>query len=132
LAGLEKIMTTICSEINSNGLISASNGYMGLLYETGSLTNLFFFVGSGLILVSVVFFFSAVAIPYILDRDANFIEAIITSYKTVSSNPAAMFTWAIAIAVLTAIDVATAFVGLVILFPVLGYATWHSYRALVK
>ena len=47
-------------------------------------------------------------------------------------NPAPMAIWAGAIVALTAVGIATAFIGLAIVFPVLGYATWHSYRALVK
>jgi uncharacterized membrane protein len=91
-----------------------------------------YFVGIGFLLSAVLFVISAVAVPLILDKDADFITAMQTSYRAVARNPAPMAIWAAAIVALTAIGVATAFVGLAIVFPVLGYATWHSYRALVK
>jgi hypothetical protein len=43
-----------------------------------------------------------------------------------------MLAWAGLIVALTAFSVAMAFVGLAVIFPVLGYVSWHSYRALVK
>ena len=51
--------------------------------------------------------------------------------RAVVRNPGAMAVWAAAIVALTAIGIATAFVGLALIFPVLGYATWHSYRSLI-
>ena len=72
------------------------------------------------------------AIPLILDRDTDFISAIRTSYRAVARNPGAMLVWSAAIAALTAVGIATAFVGLAVIFPILGYATWHSYRSLVR
>jgi uncharacterized membrane protein len=55
-----------------------------------------------------------------------------TSARVVTSNPGAMAVWAMSIVALTAVGIATAFVGFAVIFPVLGYATWHSYRDLVK
>ena len=89
------------------------------------------FFGIGFVLASAVFVISAVAIPLILDRDADFITAMQESYRAVVRNPGAMAVWAAAIVALTAIGIATAFVGLALIFPVLGYATWHSYRSLI-
>jgi uncharacterized membrane protein len=100
---------------------SSPNGWIALL----------FFVAVGLLLAAVVFTISAVAIPLIVDKDTDFITAMQTSYRVVMYNPAAMILWAGAIIGLTAIGIATAFVGFVVIFPVLGYATWHSYRALL-
>ena len=79
-----------------------------------------------------MFVVSAVAIPLILDKDADFITAMQKSYRAVTRNPGPMALWALTIAVLTALGIATGFLGFVVLFPVLGYATWHSYRALLK
>jgi len=90
------------------------------------------FIGVGFLLAAVMFVISAVAIPLILDKDADFVTAMQTSARVVASNPGAMAVWAMSIAALTAAGIATAFVGFAIIFPVLGYATWHSYRALVK
>jgi uncharacterized membrane protein len=90
-----------------------------------------YFVGIGFLLAVVLFVVSAVAIPFILDKDADFITAMQTSYRAVTRNPIPMALWATTIVALTALGIATAFVGLAVVFPILGYATWHSYRALV-
>lgn len=106
--------------------------YTSLLSSTDGLITLGIFIGAGFILALVVFVLSAVAIPLILDKDTGFIPAMQTSYQAVMSNKAAMTVWAATIVSLTAIGIATAFIGFAVIFPVLGYATWHSYRAMVK
>lgn len=83
-------------------------------------------------LVTVVFVFSAFAIPLIVDKDSDSISAMQISFRSVKRNPGSMFVWAAIIASLTVIGVATAFVGLAIVFPILGYATWYSYRDVVE
>lgn len=106
--------------------------YTSLFSSAEGWITLSYFVGIGFLLATSVFVISAVAIPAILDKDADFITAMQTSYRAVTSNPGAMAFWAVMIVAMTVIGVMTAFVGLVVLFPILGYATWHSYRSLVK
>jgi uncharacterized membrane protein len=91
-----------------------------------------YFLGVGGLLALAVFVTSAVAIPLILDRDAGPVTAIGVSIRVVAANAAPMALWAGLIVALTAVGIATAFVGLAVLFPLLGYATWHSYRGLVR
>lgn len=117
--------------VTSSTLTPTIDAYKNLLTSADGWFTIVFFAGVGLLLVAVVFIFSAVAIPYILDKDVNFIDAMATSHLAVTKNPAAMLVWAGAIVLLTAVGIATAFIGLAIIFPILGYATWHSYRALV-
>jgi uncharacterized membrane protein len=88
-------------------------------------------VGIGFILAATVFITSAVAVPMIVDRDAGPFAAIATSARAVAENWPAMLVWAGLIVILSAVGIATFFAGFVVLFPVLGYATWHSYRAMV-
>jgi uncharacterized membrane protein len=90
-----------------------------------------FFFGIGFLLAAVVFTISAVSVPMILDRDVGPITAVQTSYRAVRSNLAAMTLWAALIVAVSGIGILTLFVGMILLFPVLGYATWHSYRRLV-
>ncbi len=106
--------------------------YTNLFASSEGLVTLLFFIGIGFLLVSAVFVLSAIAVPLILDKDVDFITAMQTSYYAVSNNKSAMAVWALIIAALTAFGIATAFVGLVIVFPVLGYATWESYKSMVK
>jgi len=115
-----------------NTLTPTLETYTQMLTSPEGWIALSFFVGIGFILATAVFVISAVAIPLILDKDADFIKAMQTSYRAVVNNPLAMAVWALSIVALTVVGIATAFVGLAVIFPVLGYATWHSYRALVK
>jgi len=77
--------------------------------------------------------FAAVVVsaPMLLDRKNDVWIATITSFRAVTRNFAPMVLWALLIAGLTAIGIATAFFGLIIVFPVVGLASWRAYRALV-
>lgn len=90
-----------------------------------------FYAAVGLLLSVIVFTISAVSIPLIIDRDRNFMSAMKRSSEVVVRNPGVMLLWAGIIVVLTFVGVATAFVAFSVIFPILGYATWHSYRELV-
>lgn len=86
----------------------------------------------GGILAATVYSLSAIAIPMLMDRDSDIFTAMMTSARAVGHNLGAMFLWAVLIVGLTAIGFATLMVGLVVLLPLLGHATWHAYRDLVE
>jgi len=67
-------------------------------------------------------------VPMLLDRKVDTITAIISSVRAVFMNPAAMGLWAVLIAALISLGVATVFLGLIIAFPLVGHATWHAYQ----
>ena len=75
---------------------------------------------------------SLLTLPMLIDGKAELIPALITSFRAVFQQPRVMLLWAAIVAGLTFIGMATMFVGLIFIFPLLGYATWHSYRDLVK
>ena len=80
----------------------------------------------------LIFTVSALSLPMIIDGKAEIIPAFLTSLKAIASQPGTMLVWAGLIAALTLMGIATLFIGLIFIFPVLGYATWHSYRDMVK
>lgn len=80
---------------------------------------------------AVVFAATAVSVPLLLDRETDLRSAILTSVRAVGDNPAAMTVWAIVIMVATALSLATAMLGFILVVPVIGHATWHAYRDLV-
>ncbi len=86
-------------------------------------------IGAGL--AFAVFCFSAITIPRLMVRDIDVISAIATSVNAVRTNFWPMLLWAWLIGILTAFGVVTLTVGLIVIFPLLGHATWHSYRDLV-
>jgi uncharacterized membrane protein len=67
----------------------------------------------------------------IVDRRADPVTALLTSLAAVRRNPMALLIWAAVIAGLTGLGFLTGFVGLIVIFPLLGHATWHAYRELV-
>jgi uncharacterized membrane protein len=76
----------------------------------------------------VAFSISVVAFPLLLDRDVGVAAAIGASAKTVLVNPVTTALWGLTIAVLLLIGSLPLFLGLVVVMPVLGHATWHMYR----
>jgi uncharacterized membrane protein len=85
--------------------------------------------GAGLAVV--VFAVSAISAPMLMDRPAGVAAAVFTSARAVQLNPRPMALWAALIAALTALGFATLGVGLIVIFPWIGHATWHAYAELI-
>ena len=102
-----------------------------------------FLTGNGLAMLAVgtlvgaafallLFMISVLALPMLLDREVDFVTAMITSFQYVLAYPLPMLGWAALIAVLTFLALLPYFVGLLVVLPVLGHATWHLYRLLME
>jgi uncharacterized membrane protein len=89
----------------------------------------FLIVGTlvGAFLAFILFCSTVIAIPMLLDREIDIVSAIIASFRTVFENPVPMIAWGLIVAALTALALAPAFLGLLVILPVLGHATWHLY-----
>ncbi len=100
--------------------------------ESGEISDLVVFVGIGSAVGSlfalVIFSATAFSLPMIMDRRVDMITAIISSVNAVIHNKPAMAVWAGIIVLGVMIGFLTAFIGLVVVIPVLGFATWHAYR----
>jgi uncharacterized membrane protein len=94
----------------------------------------FLIVGTaaGAVLAAGAFAISAVSIPMLVDKDITAMEAISVSVRTVIANPGAMVFWAGLIVVFTAMAMVPFFLGLALVIPLVGHATWHAYRDLVR
>lgn len=86
-------------------------------------------IGAGFAIL--VFSLSAVSFPMMVDRGTDFITALITSIQTVKANPPLMIAWGAFIGLALLIGLATIFIGLMVVLPVLGHASWHLYRRIV-
>ena len=87
----------------------------------------------GAVFAAVAFGISAVSIPMLVDKpEMSAIEAIAISVRAVVANPAAMVFWAGLIVVFTAMAMVPFFLGLALVIPLIGHATWHAYRDLVE
>ncbi|NCF23940.1 MAG: DUF2189 domain-containing protein [Gammaproteobacteria bacterium] len=84
--------------------------------------------GVGAIFAAVTFSASAFSLPMIMHRDVDSVTAIVTSVNAVLRNKGAMIVWLSIIVLGLALGVVTAFVGLIVIIPVIGYATWHGYE----
>jgi len=90
------------------------------------------YVSVGGAFAAIVFVISAISIPMLLDRNGDIYTAMATSFLAVTRNIAPMLVWAALIVALTAAGFATALFGLIVIFPILGHATWHAYRDLTQ
>jgi uncharacterized membrane protein len=85
----------------------------------------------GLLFALLAFSISVVSFPLVLDRNVSAPVAIVTSLKAVISNPVVMLAWGLFIAVALVVGSLPFLLGLVIVLPVLGHASWHLYRKVV-
>jgi uncharacterized membrane protein len=86
----------------------------------------------GLVFAVAVLAISVISFPLLLDRDVGVAVAVQTSLRAVLMNPATMGLWGLIVGGLLALGFATLLVGLAIIMPVLGHATWHLYRRVVE
>jgi uncharacterized membrane protein len=87
--------------------------------------------GIGLLFALVAFAISVVSFPLLLDRDTGVDTAIATSLRVVRANPAPMALWGLIVVTGLVLGSIPLFLGLVVVMPVLGHATWHLYRRAV-
>lgn len=94
---------------------------------------LFFAAGNiiGAIIALLVFSISVVSFPMLYDRDVDFVTAMVTSVRLVIANPVTMLVWCAVIGILTGLSLAAAFLGLLVMLPIVGHASWHLYRRAV-
>jgi uncharacterized membrane protein len=85
----------------------------------------------GGLMAAPVFASSVVAMPLLLDRQVNTLQAVLTSWKVVLTHPMPMVLWAFLIMGLSMLGVLSLFLGLIVIVPILGHASWHAYRDLV-
>ncbi|OZA92303.1 MAG: hypothetical protein B7X57_08505 [Erythrobacter sp. 34-65-8] len=74
---------------------------------------------------------TVMSLPMLVDREVDFLTAIIVSLATMRSNGTIMLVWAIVIAATLFVAMVPLFLGLLVALPVLGHATWHLYRRVV-
>ncbi len=84
--------------------------------------------GVGFLFALLVLSISVVSFPMLLDRRVSVATAISTSIKAVRENPVSMLTWGFIVAAGLVLGSIPAFVGLIVVMPVFGHATWHLYR----
>ena len=114
-----------------SGEIPSYKDFMLHVIETDQIDFLLIFFGIGSIFVAFTFAISVVSIPLILDRGYSAIDASLTSAAALATNVNAMIVWASLIALLTLGGLLTLLLGIIVIGPLLGHATWHAYRDLI-
>lgn len=100
-----------------------------VLAQDGWLFELWLALGG--IMAAPLFASSVVSMPLLLDRRVTLLQAVLTSWQTVLVNPIPMALWAAIIMGLTLVGLGSLLLGLVVVIPLLGHASWHAYRDLV-
>jgi uncharacterized membrane protein len=88
-------------------------------------------IGVGFLFAALVLGISVVSFPLLLDHNVGIGTAVATSLRAVAGNPGAMALWGLIVACGLVLGSLPLFVGLVVILPVLGHATWHLYRKVV-
>jgi len=88
--------------------------------------------GIGFLFALLALCISVVAFPMMLDRHASVADAMLTSMRVVAKNPMTMAAWGLIVALLLLAGSIPFFLGLAIVMPLLGHATWHLYRKVVE
>ena len=124
----EMIYTTLFGDAPATSLSS----FVRQVFETPEGRTLTLVgVGAGFLFALLTFSISVVAFPLLVDRDVGAAVAIVTSVRAVLANPITMLAWAAIIATALIVGSLPLFLGLAIVLPVLGHASWHIYRKVV-
>lgn len=86
----------------------------------------------GAALALILFSITVISMPLLMEREVDFITAMITSVKTVIASPAAMLGWGAVVTLAVIAACVPFFLGLLVVLPILGHTTWHVYRMAVR
>jgi uncharacterized membrane protein len=131
-AGWARVSVVLVALFYSGSMPSVATFAQHLVFSEENLEFLaiYFSVGAGFALL--VFALSVVSIPLMMDRGTDTVTAMIASFLALARNFPAMMVWGALIGTLLFAGLATLYLGLAITGPVVGHATWHAYRALVR
>ena len=113
--------------LGPSALMNVTSSYAYLLEPEGLLM-LLVGTGFGAVFAFVLFCLTVVSLPLLLDKELDFVTAMLTSIAVVRRNPGVMLAWGLSIAGLTFLGMLPGLLGLFVVLPVLGHATWHIYR----
>jgi uncharacterized membrane protein len=106
-------------------------GSVTALLDPANLEFIIAYCSVGAIFAGLIFGISVVSIPMILHRQVDAVTAGLTSLRVCFAAPGVMFVWGLLITSLVVIAMLPWFLGLLIVGPLLGHASWHAYRAAV-
>jgi len=90
------------------------------------------YLAVGALFAGLIYGFSVITMPMLLDRPVDAVSAALTSLRLVLTQPGVMLLWGLLITVLVVLAMLPWFVGLTVVAPVIGHASWHAYRAALR
>jgi uncharacterized membrane protein len=132
IAVVWSVLSGVILDTLPHAALSLNGVLWGGFTDAVSKPQLIAYVSSGAVFAIIVFTLSVVAIPLIIDRHATAAEAMWASIRCTFRNLPVMLVWAALIVGLTAIGFLTMLVGMIIVAPLLGHATWHAYKDLIR
>lgn len=127
----ERVATIIFALFYGGQIGGIGNFFSDILFSSDFALVLGVWAVAGAMLASIVFALTVVGIPMVVDRNADIVTAMVTSVKAARANIPAMALWAAIIVTLSLVGWATMMLGLLVIMPLLGHATWCAYRDLV-
>lgn len=112
--------------------LPSTTGVLAALLNPENLDFLITYGVIGAVFAALVFGSSVISIPMILDRDTDAISAAITSFRVVFHNTGVMLLWGLTITALLIMAMLPWGLGLLLIGPLLGHASWHCYKSSVK
>ena len=112
--------------------LPAGENMAALLLSSNNLEFIIAYTAVAAFFGALIFLSSAISIPMILDRQTDAISAALTSFRACLQNPGVMLSWAALVAILTIIAIIPGFLGMLVIAPVLGHASWHAYREITS
>jgi uncharacterized membrane protein len=110
----------------------STTGVLEAVFNPQNFEFLMVYLGVGGVFAALVYGLSVVSIPMILDRDTDAVSAVLTSMRVVFSNPGVMLLWGLLLSAMVLIALWPWALGIIVVGPWLGHASWHAYRGSVE
>ncbi len=111
-----------------NATMTNVSSSLAVFLSPEGLTMLAFGTAVGAVFATLLFSLTVVSLPMLLDREVDFVTAMLTSFALVRENPRVMLGWGALIAVCLFGGMLPGFLGLFVVLPLFGHASWHLYR----
>lgn len=111
-----------------NAVMTNVSSSLAVFLSPQGLAMLAFGTAVGAAFATLLFCLTVVSLPMLLDREVDFVTAMLTSFALVRENPAVMLGWGALIAVCLFLGMLPGFLGLFLVLPLFGHASWHLYR----
>lgn len=115
-----------------NATMTNVSSSLAVFLTPEGLTMLTFGTAVGAVFATLLFSLTVVSLPMLLDREVDFVTAMLTSLALVRANPAVTLGWGALIAICLFVGMLPGFLGLFLVLPLFGHASWHLYRRAIS